>query len=686
MEAWLKKVRTVDLGDAGVRELELTSVADGIVGITGDVGVGKTMLIESALPGSVWLQMPSRVPVKPAHCAISRKGEMLSVWVIDGEEYTFGHELDGMSQKHKKATIRGPDGEHVKHAGVTADGKLGPFRIVRDHLFGGDTWESIAASVFWVQKGGGAFSRLGHTEAKGVLSRLLGAQRHAAVHKIVSQWQKDLRVRRQALEGKVLHLEGAAQRERKRSLDACRAKRALLHAARQLGRAKSALSKTMEVDPGAVSPDQLDVMKRRQDFLKRDIVNVMKCIRPPERVARLQTSIAKQRELSLLKSEEGVIHVPSHDVDTAEWRASMSRQVLEGFKAKLDGCQSARVRQSVPCGGRGEFSGCRFLPAPPSGPVDPADAESAFGQVASAQIELRTLERQERTERDNRVTAEGAVSRLEQIRERMSSIGSSVIQGAGSELETHDRSSRDLKLYKRDLRDLEQRLAQVSVGDKDAAANRRTAVAELNGANFEVVKLRERIATLEEYADGTADDDWRTARLELVGIDAELTEIQCVRDAFHASGIPEALVRSAGPEVARRATEMLEVVVGHERFVVDLDDGVHVTDTSRSRFGGPPLRKVAANLSGGQEALVESAIRMAVAEVSGGRGATKWRTMFADEMSSGLGKIAPAWVSLLRESARRQGMRHLLLVSHDPRVIACVDTEIELGDELRRTG
>lgn len=687
MKVSLKLIRTMDVGVAGRREIDLTSVPSGIVGVTGDVGIGKTILIEAALPGSVWLRMPSRVPTKPAHCAVSRKAKILSVWSIDGEDYTFEHDLDGGTQKHKKATIRGPDGKHVKHAGVTADGKVGPFKIVRDHLFGGDTWESVAASVFWVQKGGGAFTRLGQTEAKGVLSQLLGAQRHAAVHKVVSQWQKELRAGRQSLEDKERSLRESAQREQKRGLDACRARRDLLQASRLLGRARSALSKTMDVDPGAVSPDQLEVMRRRKKILKDDIATAERRVREPERVERLERALAEERTLKRLRSDAFAVSIPEHDVDDAEWRASMSRQVLGDFQSKLASCQSAKVRDSVPCRGRDKFSACHFLPPPPSVQTNPANEQYVARQIGIAEEELRKAERVESSERRKQVEAQDGAQRLAVIRSRIEAVEERVITGAEAELDSHHRAVRDLQQHKRDLNSVRGRLAQVSVADEDAAEARRIAVAEVNGANFTVVKLRERIATLEEYANDSADVDWRTARAELAGVDAEILELQCVRDAFHASGIPEALVRSAGPEVARRATEMLIPVVGHERFIVDLDDGVHVTDTSRALFGGPPQRKVAANLSGGQEALVESAVRMAVAEVSASRGATRWLTIFTDEMSSGLGKIAPAWVELLRESARRQEVRHLLLVSHDPRVIACVDTELELGgNELRRIG
>ena len=139
---------------------------------------------------------------------------------------------------------------------------------------------------------------------------------------------------------------------------------------------------------------------------------------------------------------------------------------------------------------------------------------------------------------------------------------------------------------------------------------------------------------------------------------------------------------------------MLSAVIGHRRFLIDLEDGVHVIDQNLAIHHGSAERRSAANLSGGQEALVESAVRMAVAEVSANQGATTWRTVFADEMSSGLGAIAPAWVDLLRESARRQGLKHLLLVSHDPRVIACADTKVVLeagglvraNDGMRRAG
>lgn len=686
MEAWLKMVRTVDVGVEGTVEIDMASEADGIIGITGDVGIGKTMLIESALPGSVWLRMPSRVPAKPAHCAVSRHARMLSVWAINGENYTFEHDLDGAAAKHRKATIRGPDGQHVTHAGVTADGKMGPFRIVRDHLFGGDTWESIAASVFWVQKGGGAFSRLGQTEAKGVMSQLLGAQQHAAVHKVVSQWHKVLRVRHDAVEDKARSLETSAKREQKRNLDVCRAKRDILHAARHLGRTRSALSKTMDVDPGAVTPERLDGMKRRENALVASIGQDQEKVRSPDRINELEGSLGRERELGRLRRDIANISIPAHEVDDATWRSSMSREVLGDFRTKLASCQSAKVRAAVPCRGRAEFSECHFLPLPPSGPVDPADERDVARQVDVAAKDLRDAERAESAQRQQQRVAEDGAQRSEMIRERIGEIEGGSIQGAGDEIGAHRHAIQNLDRWNRELKTLHGRLAQVSVADEDAAEMRRVALAEFNGAQFAVVKLRERITTLEQYADGAADGAWREARRELAGLDVEIREIQCVRDAFHASGIPEALVRSAGPEVARRATEMLATVIGHERFIVDLDDGVHVTDTSRALFGGPPLRKVAANLSGGQEALVESAVRMAVAEISGSRGATKWRTMFADEMSSGLGKIAPAWVALLKESARRQGLRHLLLVSHDPRVIACVDTEMKLGAELRRTG
>jgi exonuclease SbcC len=183
-------------------ELDLRSLAPGVVAVWGGNGEGKTTVLESPL-AAVYRTMPSRSSKPLAAYAHHRKASIMAEISVAGRGlYRSKVSLDSQT--------RGSDAllEHIDGAGVVTrlnDGKLKTFDAAVAQVF--PPLELVLASAFGAQKRTGSFVDLGPADRKSLFARLLGLERFeqlaaaaAAAARLCVDHQQALEARRSGLQ------------------------------------------------------------------------------------------------------------------------------------------------------------------------------------------------------------------------------------------------------------------------------------------------------------------------------------------------------------------------------------------------------------------------------------------------------------------------------------------------------
>lgn len=225
-----------------------------------------------------------------------------------------------------------------------------------------------------------------------------------------------------------------------------------------------------------------------------------------------------------------------------------------------------------------------------------------------------------------------------------------------------------------------------------------TVEAELVESRRELEEIRRTLARLEAEAESFARRrDEFTARLvererleaAVFSLSAELVEWQVLARILGRDGLPVLEIDAAGPGVSALANDLLQASFG-SRFTVDLitqavkADGkgfkevfeVRVYDVDR---GGEA--KDLGLLSGGEEVIVEEALRSAIALHMNQRNVLPIRTCWRDETIGALHpSVAPTYVAMLRRLRDRGGFERVLFVTHNLEAAALADAQIRIED------
>jgi exonuclease SbcC len=191
-------------------------------------------------------------------------------------------------------------------------------------------------------------------------------------------------------------------------------------------------------------------------------------------------------------------------------------------------------------------------------------------------------------------------------------------------------------------------------------------------------------------------DEFAVAHTQRVAIDAGITllqahliEWQVLAQMFGKEGLATLEIDSAGPGVSDGANDLLQASFGG-RFAVELitqepkADGkgfkevfaLQVYDHER----GGDARDIA-DLSGGEQVIVDSALRLAIALWVNRRNEQPIRTVWLDETTGALDpENAQRYLAMLRRLHERAGLHHLIFVSHNPSVSSQADVQIQVGD------
>lgn len=231
--------------------------------------------------------------------------------------------------------------------------------------------------------------------------------------------------------------------------------------------------------------------------------------------------------------------------------------------------------------------------------------------------------------------------------------------------------------------------AVAAVAAKDAERN--TVAKELAEADKAFALVTENVGHLRRR-----QDEFQVAHAQRVAIDAGITllqthlmDFQVLAQMFGKEGLATLEIDSAGPGVSDGTNDLLQASFGG-RFAVELitqepkADGkgfkevfaLQVYDHER----GGDARDIA-DLSGGEQVIVDSALRLAIAAWINRRNEQPIRTVWLDETTGALDpENAQRYLAMLRRLHERAGLHHLIFVSHNPSVSSQADVQIQVGD------
>lgn len=191
----------------------------------------------------------------------------------------------------------------------------------------------------------------------------------------------------------------------------------------------------------------------------------------------------------------------------------------------------------------------------------------------------------------------------------------------------------------------------------------------------------------------------RTRRQELAQVDAaiagkvvDIDDWRLLAKALGRDGLPTLEIDAAGPTVSAFCNDLLQSCFG-SRFTVELvtqeakakksKDGDAFKEVFELRvfdsLRGGDARELA-DLSGGEQVLVDEALKSAIALLVNTRNQSPIRTAWRDETTGALdGDNAAKYVDMLRRVQQLGGFQHVLFVSHNPDAALQADVQVVVG-------
>jgi exonuclease SbcC len=202
----------------------------------------------------------------------------------------------------------------------------------------------------------------------------------------------------------------------------------------------------------------------------------------------------------------------------------------------------------------------------------------------------------------------------------------------------------------------------------------------------------------EDLARRIAERAEKVAKLErldarIKGLQAEQIEWQTLQKAFGRDGIPMLEIDAAGPTIAAYTNDLL-ATCGLGRFTVELvtqeakksagKDGstmkesfeIKVWDSERP---GDTARDLG-DLSGGEQVLVDEALKSAIALVANARNPHPIQTCWRDETTGALHPdVAPKYVTMLRRVHELGKFHQTIFITHNPDAALQADAQVHFA-------
>lgn len=409
-------------------------------------------------------------------------------------------------------------------------------------------------------------------------------------------------------------------------------------------------------------------------------------------------------------------------------------------KARLDQADRARVdlakaRQdaglmgSVPCGGAGPYARCSFLAGAerarlsiPALETAAADLEAAGHARAAAVAGIDDLDRAVAAVDHDLAAARAAAAaaaptarllpaiqtaeaRITELQADIASAddqGAALLQGVAARLAAALADLDDQ--YAAAQADLDRVGADTNRcgGEQRRTADAAAALADVDTLLAVLDRRIEDAAAATARLDAAAGEltrriaHWQSCRTRLEAITAQLRAVEddgrewaLLAKAFGRDGLPVLEIDAAGPTVSAYCNDLLSVCFG-PRFTVELitqaekADGKGTKEVFELRVydnlrGGDP--RDLGDLSGGEQILVDEALKNALALFVNSRHAGAIETCWRDETTGPLDpENARRYIEMLRRVQQLGGFRHVLYVSHNADAAALADTQVRLED------
>lgn len=423
-------------------------------------------------------------------------------------------------------------------------------------------------------------------------------------------------------------------------------------------------------------------------------------------------------------------------VDAMSVFDQMARQLA---RAETD----AALLTAVPCEGAGPYAGCGFLTNAIAAQGQIAGLRDGLKAMPATQAELATVREQltglaaalgrhratlDDHEREKR-TKQPLAARLESLTQAQERIDAhaqrkidateacarraeaAVVRHDTQVAEQTERSAARVREVTEQLGGFlvrEQTLAQ-QTADLGAELAATGDAAERSAAKAEILRTarREWDATIADLsrAQSTRDEilrqvaDVRAKRVELETVQAriaeamaDLVEWQLLAKALGRDGLPVLEIDAAGPTVSAYCNDLLQTCFG-SRFSVELvtqeakitkgKDGSTMRDAFELKVfdgeRGGDARDLS-DLSGGEQVLVDEALKSAIALFVNQRNPHPIRTCWRDETTGALHPdAAPKYVDMLRRVQQLGGFWHVLFVTHNPDAAMQADAQVRVG-------
>jgi DNA repair protein SbcC/Rad50 len=185
-------------------------------------------------------------------------------------------------------------------------------------------------------------------------------------------------------------------------------------------------------------------------------------------------------------------------------------------------------------------------------------------------------------------------------------------------------------------------------------------------------------------------DEAESLRTTLAGVDRDAIEWESLARIFGKDGLPVLEIDAAGPTVSALTNDLLQACFG-SRFTVELV-------TQEAKASGKGLKEVfelkvwdaerpgdrdrdVSDLSGGEQVLIDEALKSAIAIFVNTRNEAPIRTCWRDETTGALDpENATRYMQMLRRVHERGGFAHVLFISHNADAAAMADAQIRVAD------
>jgi DNA repair exonuclease SbcCD ATPase subunit len=654
-------------------ELDLGSLGPGLVAFAGPNGAGKTTLLECCGPGWLYRELPTRDPPLLQHWA-GPGGARLEVEALVGGAIWKAEVLVDRPGASPTAAL--------EVAGRTVASKAKEYdAYVRERL---GPLPAFLASSFAAQGGRGRFAALSVADRKSLFRYYLDLGR---------------------LDGLLARVRGRAAECDRAGKEAADLREALVDTWRRERPAAHDALRAAEAAAEAARP-ALAAASARHDRV-RELVALRELAGAYERAlneaAAAADRLAELEEAPLAPYPEE----PCPDVGAARRALDEARAAAERLAAANAAANEARIRArhtadmvaaarevakllgEVPCEGEGVGADCRLL----GNARTSAAALPGFREEAAAAGEALRRARAAQGAAaeacpDDRVAA--AQAALRAVEAAAAEWSKAVSRADLSKAALGHARTRAAEAAAR-ARELRARLPAKLPEDLPTGEDARHAAEAEKAARAAVERTTREVAE--------AAGHWRALEDRLADLKRKLRAarstsrdwpaLKLLEQALGPGGVQALEVAAAGPCLSATATDLLSVCTG-DRFAVE----VRTTRELRSREGlAEDFEVVAydtvrggcrptAALSGGEQVLVDEAVRLALGLLAAERTRVPCETLFRDETVGALdADYAAAYVAMLRRARERGGYHQVLFVTHDERVAGLADALVRVDED-----